>query len=257
MASTDFTALTGTSSLDSTHVLRGVTNGIARPTGGGSFLYGWNSKDTTQGVAGLYVTPQGGQTNFAPMLKGGSVRIAMKRGVSSGNINFAPFIFIAFQTNDVSANGYIMGLSDATSSHLTLKKVSSTNPLVSLGLPDTAPGSAGILMRSTATFANDTWVHVRLDAIYNTNGDVILQCFQNTSNAAGVDPANATANVTTPSWVAIPGMESFTDDSLGVNSAQGGPASPPYVGGDAGFGFWTKDSGRRAYVDAFEVYKQL
>jgi hypothetical protein len=258
MAATDFTALIGTSALDSTHVLRNVTNGIPRPKGGGNFLYGWNSKDTSQGVVGLYATPQGGQTGFAAMTKGGSVRAAFKRGPSAGSLNFAPFLFFGYQTNDASAVGYVFGLADAEPAHLVLRKISgapaNVNSLVSTGLPDVAAGSQGVLMRSTATYANNTWVHGRLDVIWNTNGDVILKCY---SSNIGQTDAGSGETLTAPNWVLVPGMENFVDDNLGVNTSQGGGANPPHVGGYAGFGFWTKDSGRRAYVDGVEVYKQL
>ena len=48
MAETDWTELTD--GLDINVVDRGVTNGIARPPGGGSFLFGFNSLSTSAGA---------------------------------------------------------------------------------------------------------------------------------------------------------------------------------------------------------------
>jgi hypothetical protein len=259
MASSDFTVLTGASALDTTNVLKNTTNGISRPKGGGNFLHGFNSKTTAQGVAGYYATPQGGQTNFAPMLKGGSVRAAFKRGASAGNLNFAPILFAGFQTNAADAVGYVLGLGDASPAHIVLRKLSASPPantvsLVATGLPDVAAGSQGVLMRSTATYDPDTWVHVRLDVVWNTNGDVILKVY---ASAIGQNDAASGESLTVPNWVLVPGMENFVDDNLGVNSAQGAASNPPHVGGYAGFAQWSKDSGRRSYFDGYELWKQL
>src|SRR5688572_26379822 len=116
MAETDFTALTG--SLGTGIVDRGVTAGEPGPNGGGSFVYGFNSLDVTEGAVGLFCN----LANFAPMAKGGSIRMAMKRGVSGGLTNFAPFIFIGAQSSNVSAVCYMLGLSDSESSRICLRK---------------------------------------------------------------------------------------------------------------------------------------
>jgi hypothetical protein len=68
MAETDWTFLND--GLDAATVDRGVTTGIARPPGGGSFVFGFNSLSTAQGAVALFTN----QLNFAPMAKGGSVR---------------------------------------------------------------------------------------------------------------------------------------------------------------------------------------
>ena len=49
MAETDWTFLND--GLDAATVDRGVTNGIARPPGGGNFVYGFNSLSTAQGTS--------------------------------------------------------------------------------------------------------------------------------------------------------------------------------------------------------------
>jgi hypothetical protein len=233
MAETDWTFLND--GLDAATVDRGVTTGIARPPGGGSFLFGMNSLSTAQGVVGLFTN----QVNFAPMAKGGSIRGAVQRGVSGGPLNFAPFLFIGLQGPSVNDLGYLLGLGDGDPHHIVLRK-----GMLSAGLPDVPPGTQGVLRRSTATFLPGTWVHLRLDMIVNMNGDVLLQVFQ---NDLALHPLGGA-----PSWAAVPGMSEFIDDALGINSG-----SQPFTSGRAGFGFFTKDVTRRGFFDHLEVLRQL
>lgn len=234
MAEADFTVLT--SSLSSGSVDRGATAGIARPNGGGGFVYGFNSLDTSNGVVGLFCN----LTDFAPMAKGGSIRGAMKRGIGGGKTNFAPFLFIGLGGPAVSDLGYMIGLADADPSRIILRKGT-----LSGGLPDAVisqPPTSGVLRRSTATVQNDEWVHLRLDMIVNLNGDVVLNAYRNDLIA------NA---VTSPTWDPIPGVAQFIDDSLGVNSG-----TAAFTSGRAGWGFHTKDVTRRAFFDHIEIQRQ-
>lgn len=235
MSEANWTELTG--NLAGGTVDRGVTAGITPPNGGGTFVYGFNSLNVTQGVVGLFTN----LTNFAPMAKGGSVRGALRRGRGGGKTNFAPFLFIGLQGSSVTDIGYIIGLSDADPSHIELRKGA-----LSAGLPDVAiqtPPLSGVLRKSTTTVAEDEWVHLRLDMIVNTNGDVVLNCYRN----------DLLANpVTSPVWAAIPGLGQFIDDSLGVNSG-----SAALTSGRGGYGFWSKDVTRRSYVDHLELQRQL
>jgi hypothetical protein len=233
MAETDWTFLND--GLDAATVDRGVTNGIARPPGGGNFVYGFNSLSTAQGAVALFTN----QLNFAPMQKGGSVRGAIQRGVSGGPLNFAPFLFIGLQGPSVNDTGYLLGLGDGDPHHIVLRK----GPL-SGGLDDIAPGTEGILRRSTGSSSPGTWLHLRLDMVVNLNGDVLLQVFQNDLVAHPLGSA--------PSWVAVPGMDQFIDDALGINSG-----AQPFTSGRGGFGFFTKDVTRRGFFDQVEVYRQL
>lgn len=233
MAETDWTFLND--GLDAATVDRGVTTGIARAPGGGSFVFGFNSLSTAQGVVGLFTN----QVNFAPMAKGGSIRGAVQRGLSGGPLNFAPYLFIGLQGPSVNDNGYLLGLGDGDPHHLVLRKGT-----LSGGLPDIVPGTLGVLRRSTATFLPGTWLHLRLDMVVNQNGDVILQVFQNDLVAHPLGSA--------PTWAAIPGMAEFIDDALGINSG-----SQPFTSGRAGFGFFTKDVTRRGFLDHVEAYRQL
>ena len=102
----------------------------------------------------------------------------------------------------------------------------------------------GVLLRSGESFAQSTWLHLRLDAIANDNGDVVLQAFENdlTQHPLG----------TSPDWREIEGMPRFIDDQLAINTG-----SQPYTSGRAGFGFSVRDVTRRAYFDHLEVARQL
>ncbi len=245
MAETDWTALTdelNVASLD-----RGVTTGVPRPNGGGSFVFGFNSLVVTQGGAGYFTN----QANFAPTPanKGGSIRGAIKRGVSAGAINFAPFFFIVGQGTSMNDSAYMLGLQDDSPYRVALRK----GQLVQ-GIPSASPGTSGILRRTTATFSPDKWFHLRLDAIVNLNGDVILKVFENDLD---VNP------VTAPVWTPVAGIEdaalvgshgagtAFVDDALGINSG-----SAPFTSGRMGFGFFSKDISRRGFFDHIECSRQ-
>ncbi len=233
MAEIDWTLLND--GLDAAAVDLGVTTGVARPPGGGSFVYGFNSLTVANGAVALFAN----QANFAPMSKGGSVRGAIQRGVSGGPLNFAPFLFIGQQGPSVNDLGYLLGLGDGDPHHIVLRKGA-----LSAGLPDVAPGTQGVLRRSTASAMPATWLHLRLDMVVNQNGDVLLQVFQNDLAAHPLGSA--------PSWQSVPGMAEFVDDALGINSG-----SQPFTSGRAGFGFFTKDVTRRGFFDHVEVYRQL
>lgn len=240
MASNDFTELVN--SLSTGTVRRGVTSGEAKPNGGGAFVYGFNSVTTGEGSVGLFVN----QNNFAPIegpasAGGGSIRAVMKRGLSGGTTGFCPMIFIGLQGNDVTDSGYILGLSDADPAHLVLKKGS-----FNTGVPDAVPvpTSNTLLMRSVNSYANNTYVHVRLDMIVNDNSDVILKVY---SNDLSVNPIG-----TAPVWTPVSGMSMFVDDALAVNSG-----SPPFTSGYLGFGYWTNNVARRVYFDNIEAVRQL
>jgi hypothetical protein len=242
MASADWTILTD--SLGAANVARGVTAGITKPNGGGSFVYGFNSKAIVDGAVGLH----NNQANFAPMSKGGSVRGAMKRSLGGGKTGFAPFLFICLGGSSVNDSGYLLGLGDDDPAHIVLRKGS-----IVTGLPDNAanPPTNDILMRSTETFEEDTWVHLRLDAIVQGSGDVLLQVFQNDLDSY---------TVSSPTWANITGMEGpqypsitgFVDDALGVNTG-----SAPYTSGRGGFAFRVEDVTRRVFFDHCEIARQL
>lgn len=231
MAETNWIALTGSLAIGS--VDRGVVRAgqaASPPPGGGSFCYGFNSLGNSEGVVAFHNT----QLNFAPMVKGGSIRGAIKRGTSGGNTDFAPFFFLGAQGNSVNDKAYMLGLSDADPHKIILKK-----GVMSTGLN---PAGTGILRESTEEFNIGWQHHLRLDAIVNDNGDVVLWCFYN----------DVTINdVTSPDWQAIPGMGVYIDDALQINTGEN-----PYVGGYAGYGMYTKNVTRRSFVDHIEIWRQ-
>lgn len=238
MAEADWTFMAN--SLDAGSVRRGVTTGVARPNNGGSFVYGFNTVTNTAGAVALYASPTG-QSGFTPVgpAKGGSMRGAIQRGASGGPLNFAPFLFMGATSNDVTAaTAYLLGLDDDDPHRIVLRKGKMTD-----GLPAVAVGSLGTLAAGTETFINATWLHLRLDVIANTNGDVLLLAFRSDLT---INPVDA------PAWVPIPGIGQVVDDALGINSG-----SPPLQGGYCGYGMYTRDVSRRVFFDQLEVQRQL
>ncbi len=236
MAQADWTALSA--GIGGGSLIQGVTNGVARPPGGGSFLYGFSSLDTTVGAAGLFANG----TNFAPMSMGGRVTGALQRGGGGGNAGFSPMLFMSAQSGSVAAMAYLLGLSDADPHRIVLVK-----GVISAGIPAAAvtqPPTSGVLAVSSTTFPVKTWLQLRLDVVNNANGDVVLVCYQNDLTAPG-------ASVAAPSWVPIPGIAEFVDDVLQVNTG-----SAPLVGGYGGFAFQTANVTRRGFFDQLEVVRQ-
>ena len=230
MAQADFTALTG--ELGTGDVRRGVTEGVTPPNGGGIFVHGWNSITTTSGVVGNFVN----LANFVPMANGGRLRFAMMRSGGGGTDNYAPMAFIGLQGVNVTDQGYILGLTeDEEPAHLVIRKGA-----LSGGLP---VADSGVLRTSTGTYAQDTWLHLLFDMIVQPSGDVRLTVKENDLTSQ---------DVTAPVWTSIAGMADFVDDALGVASG-----SAPFVSGRGGFAFRTFDVNRRAYVDHFQLARQL
>jgi hypothetical protein len=237
MASNDWVVLTD--SLSGSDVAKGVTSGVARPTGGGGFCYVMNALTAVVGGVALYASPQPPNTNFNPLLKGCDISAAMQRGIANGLTGYSAFIFALGQGTHIVDKAYILGLSDGNPCHIELRKGEIQN-----GLPDEAPGGPNIVIaRSTDTIAVGEWVHLRLEVITNISGDVVINCYRNAGD------------VTTPVWVDIPGIPggpSFVDDVAGINSG-----SLPFTGGRAGFGASFAGTTRRAYFDHVKLLKQV
>jgi len=218
-------------------IARGVTAGFTPPNGGGSFVFGFNSRVAGSKAVGLFYNA----ANFAPLrddaanATGGSARGCLKRGRSVNPLGFSVGLFVNLINATTEDKAYILGLSDADPHAIVLAKTS-----LGAGLD---PASTSILRVSSETFLWDTWLQLRLDSIVNPNGDVVLKCLQN-------DLTQHACN--TPSWEAIPGMADFIDDALGIASG-----SDPLGGGYGGFCFQSSQSGARGFVDQFELHRQM
>lgn len=228
MAEADWTI--AQDSLDANTVRRGSIQGITPPNGGGDFVYGFNSIDTSQGAVGVFHTGNG----FVPCPLGASARGGIQKGASGGDTDYQPFLFVALQGESVNDDAYMLGVSNNDPHKIALAK----GPL-SIGITETA-----ILRESSANHEIGTWHHLRIDAVANENGDVVLNVSANDLSANPLSGA--------PTWESIAGMAEFVDDALGINSG-----SLPLVGGRAGFGFWTKQVTRRGYIAHVELLRQL
>jgi hypothetical protein len=230
MAEADWTYLND--GLPAATVDRGVTAGIARPPGGGTFLFGFNSLALATGAVALFVNLPG----FAPMAKGASIRGCVQRGPGGGATGFSPFLFVCGQGTSVNDQAYLLGLSDDDPHRVVLRKGAAAG-----GVPTEGPGT---LLQSGESFAQGTWLHLRLDAIVNGNGDVVLAAFR---NDLALHPLG-----TPPDWQPIAGMPTFVDDQLGINSG-----SQPLTSGRGGFGFAVRDVTRRGFFDHLEIARQV
>ena len=234
MSEANFTFLTG--SLGSASVDRGVTGGQTPPNGGGTFVYGFNSLQVSTGAVALF----NNQVNFAPMAKGGSVQVAMKKLPSGGTSGWSCFCYIGLQGTNVNDTAYILGIQDGDPAFISLRKGRIVDGLPEGGVD---PTGSKILRRSTNSVALDTWIQLRLDMVVNLTGDVVLNMFQ---NDVAVNP------VLSPVWSSIVGMSSFIDDSLSINTG-----TAPLTSGRAGFGQVSSDITRRSIFDAYGISRQL
>lgn len=226
---------------------------VPRPPGGGQYVFAMNTIQTPGGGGGAYGRYHNG-VGFVPVSgESASMEGVIKRYPSGGTTGRSVWLFVMADSSSVNSRAYVLGLSDATQSHIVLKKcdaVYAPAGLMSAGIPDLAPDPAsnGILMRSTATYPIDTWVHLRLDAILQPDNSVLLQVF---SNDLDVNPIGSS-----PVWTPIPGMEGpqatvadgpfdgFMDD---VSQIATGTA--PIPSGRVGWGAHFTDIVQRVAID--------
>lgn len=222
--------------LSSSSAPRGpVTSAVVTPpNGGGSFAFGIHTQDNSPGVVAFYST----QTNFAPTAKGGTISGCIQKGVGAGSDDFDAWLFICLGGTASTNLAYILGLDKSATPRLVLRKGQLAN-----GIPAVQQGAQGVLRRSSATYAIGQWLHVRLDAIKQPTGDVMLKVWAN----------NLAANsVASPVWAAVAGLTDFTDDALGINSSNlgiSGADALPLTAGRMGFGASFADVNRNAYFD--------
>lgn len=223
MAQSNFAEAVGSASTAS--ITRGVSSSYTPPSGGGSNVFAFASQDNGTGTVALYLTMGGAN----PTAKGGRISAAIQRGPSAGLTDFAPFLFVQLSNPNIQGVAYLLGLGDG--GHVILRK----GDLAS-GLPDLAPGTQGVLARSSSSYPPEAWQHLMLEAIVNLDGDVVLRAYLSDLGAHVVG---------SPVWVPIPGLPTYIDDPLGVNSG-----SPPLTAGRMGFGFRSADVARVGLVDA-------
>jgi len=229
VASSDWSAISDITS--SASIARGpVTDAVVSPPNGGDdFVYAIHSLTATAGVVAFYSA----LTNFTPMMKGGDITSALFK---SGSL-CAAFIFCCLNGQASTNSAYMLGLSSDEQAHIVLRKGQMAG-----GLPDVAPGTSGVLRRSAATFAPDTWVHLKLEVISEPGGDVVINVYQNDLTLHTVD---------SPVWEVIAGMSSFTDDALQVNTG-----SAPITSGRIGFGSVSAEINRIAAFDEVTTARQ-
>lgn len=232
MASSNLTLCTGV--LSSDDCARGVTTGTTKPAGGGNFVYAMNSLTAAAGSVALFAN----QASFAPMASGADVSCAMVRLAGGGPTGWSCYLFAAAQGASINDACYLLGLSDGDPCHIELRK-----GVLGIGLPDEAPLDANlVLRRSTLTIPIAQWSHLRLEVVTQPFGDVILNCYKSDLDVHNVD---------SPVWAAIPGMDPYTDDALGIATG-----AAPYTSGRAGFGIRVDDVTRRAGFRYLKVGRQ-
>lgn len=233
VASSDHAELSD--NLSDSVVTRGpVTSAVvALPNGNGSdFVFGMHSQTNDPGVVGYYSA----QANFSPTAKGGIIHAAIQKGTGGGGSDFSAFLFLCLAGTASTGLAYMLGLDSSATPRLVLRKGQLAN-----GIPAVAPNSQGVLRRSAATYSIGQWLHVRLDAILQPTGDVVLQVFANDIAANGI---------TSPAWESVDGLADFTDDNLGANSSAlgiTGADALPLTSGRVGFGMRTADVNRNAF----------
>jgi hypothetical protein len=246
MGQADWAALGG--ALDPADLALGVVEAavITPPNGGGDYVFGFNSLDgTVTGAAGLYVDLAG----FAPTgpgttpTGGTSIRSAVRRVSSPNNTGFSPFLFCCAQGGPPTVNddAYMLGLSDADPYKIMLVK----GPMIGGVNPNS--GEHVILGQSSAQYSmgDGLWHHMRLDAIVEPNGSVLLKVF---SNDLALHPLDVPSG---HDWQNVPGFAAagIVDDHLRIITG-----SAPLWGGYCGFGFAVAEAlNRRGAFDEIEA----
>lgn len=246
MAQNDWSELGG--SLAQDDLARAVVEAdvITPPSGGGDYVFGYNSLNgTVTGAHGMYCALSG----FAPTgpgttpAGGTSIRGAVRRVASPGDVGFAPFLFACCQGGPPTVNdvAYLLGLSDAAPYTIMLAKAAIVSGLVA----DASPYV--LLAESSAEYsiADGLWHHLRLDCIVEPNGSVRLRAYANDLALHPIDVPGGHA------WTAIPGFPALgvVDDNLRITTA-----SAPLWGGYCGFAFSiTQALNRRGAFDGLEA----
>jgi hypothetical protein len=205
-------------------------------TGGSDYFYAFNSSTSTilGGMGKFYDNAGAGD-----FLLGSSISGALVRRASAGSTGYSVFLFTCLGGSDTAVSttdqAYMLGLSNASPSHIVLAK---TTPAT--GIPDGSPGTLGILAKSTDVVDLNEWVHLKLEVIAQSNGDVVINCYRSTED---LDAA--------PDWQPIEGLDSFVDDVTKINSG-----TDPLTAGRPGFAFSYLAPNRVAAAGNFQVTRQ-
>ena len=232
----------------STTQLRRLITG-ASPTAPltGSGIFAWGANPMVDGplTFAKFVQDLGINAGYSPTApgRGGRASAAVMKAPGTGASIFVAALVQSTQMDapvvfpSSAGVGYLLGLTSESPARIALVK----GPL-SGGVPPSAPGTNGVLARGSEDVAAGTWVHLRLDARVNGNGDVCLRAFR-----------NVTGLVLAPDWQPIPGIPWVViDDALGVNSG-----SAPLQRGFFGFGQHFTSARRPTYVDHAAAARQL
>jgi len=238
MAQADWTNLTGTA-LGTSDINRGVSSAFTLVPSAGTYCYALRSATSTTGFGGKYCN----LVDFTPFTgsrKGGSIRCLMKRYASGGN--YAPIMGLVKGTDPTTNEGYMLGLSAASSYQVVLKKGAMASGLSAsasdvLGASDTAYTDVGD--------AAAHWFHLRMDVLVNPHGEVVINVKQNLN----VHTYGPLASVV---WDDIDGIDQFIDDPAGVFSG----SAPHLDGFYAVFGMYSAAAGSVALFDHIEVFRQ-
>jgi hypothetical protein len=218
----------------------GPTLEIAPPPGGGDFAYGFNSADVTgTGVVSLCITPPA--FNFT---KGGEISAVLTK-VSAEGDGHSVFIFTQLgngtEVGSVTNKVYMLGIQNDPTNRLVLCKGLINNGIPN-GDPGTTNGGTRIIAKGSESVDVGSWVHVRLQAVVQVGGDVLL-----------VAEKNEVSLGSPPVWTPIPGMPDRIVD--GVTQIVTGSA--PLITGRAGFGWHFTATNKAAGVDYIEGARQV
>jgi hypothetical protein len=243
MGAVDWDDLNG--ALTTAALERGVIHWDTPPSGGGDFIYAYNALQATTGAAGKYCTLTGyAPTGSGPTVPDGgcSIRGCVQRIPSPGATGMSPFLYACAQgagTPSVNDWAYLLGLSDSDPYTIALFKAP-----IAAGLVE---GAAALQLRRSAAqyvIGDALWHHLRLDAVVQDNGDVLLQCLKNDLAAHPLG--------TTPQWLPIPGMDDFVDDKVQIATG-----TPPLWGGYLGWAFALAGAlNRRGGFTALEALRE-
>lgn len=194
--------------LESALVSQGRQNAAAFSPPSNSYVYGFRSLELATGVAARYCAI----ANFAPVGNQKGVKVSACIRKFTQNTDYSPCIFVC-ATPSGSAEGYILGLSKDHPYRIILART-----LLQNGLVEDAGSNLG---ESEAAYYGNVWHHLRMMVGINTQGDVDV-----IADLDDNDPIVPAA----PNWVAIPGIDDYVDDQLGILQGTPGLTGDFYVG---------------------------